>query len=899
VKILFLGASPLNAVALDIEDEVRAISEAIGGSLFRDEVTFIHHGAVDAAMLLQSLEKLKPDVVHFSGHGSNGHIALRYGDDYRMVKPEILARVLKRYDLKLLMLNCCYSIEQEEALASAALSVIGTTAAIKDKTAVEFAKNFYRNLCDGYRIDHAYFNAQVVVNVNQGEHSPFHRIGSDTLRFFYGKQAGAFDDSAPLPPGISRRLGSIHLHIDGGAERKLVRSAMAVHHARGYPTEQNSVIQFLPGRQRKLDPEMYSLHTPGIEQEELDYFSTTCLHPGPELPEPAQWQKIKAATRDVLVQLDDLETSANASGVVLELERVVGAVDEAGNIELVDSLRLRDIDASAMFDGQDLLFKPNYRETWVAGTPLYELHFSLDLGRSPDDSMPPLTLQRVSEMSEQASLAVGGWFLFDDKRRWAYRSNGFEPAITRELLTDCYQRFKDVLDKAGITRWPGYKLRLIAEEAVAVWKSPLKKFPDVYTVSDLARWEANLHALKEFWVVAPNFLGDQDGRVFEAMHKQLRSGARYIYFLRSNADARRWISFRADLKERLQMEPKVDAYVFEFDDAFWDTNMTFIANPQSKSPLAMRLLTDRLNQQIIGGLLDGGSLAIQLVSRLKSALRDPHIRRCERVIIEPRHDKVAAVCLRFLKHPAEPEWEQVFDDLLAKQVSVSRGEIVRYGGHTIVVLFSGDRCLQRGVAYARGLHERLHNIGPDWYLRLGIGHGDGQQRARADGMSWCADAIHDAKEATYAALPDEPSLAVLTPQAYQRLKAVGLKTFPDLDLRGDAALSWITQPKPKPVNGLVPDQDARNAPLSLCEAIAATEPEARAADDADDADTVIIPMTRNIGGAVRDLQGRRRQQGTRFIARWPEGLPPKPDGSPPDDADRLATARQPGKLADE
>ncbi|WBS04959.1 CHAT domain-containing protein [Pseudoduganella sp. SL102] len=897
MKILFLGANPVNAAALDIEDEVRAISEAIQSSLFRDEVTFIHNGAVDAAMLLQSLEKLKPDVVHFSGHGADGQIALRYGDDYRMVKPEMLVRVLKRYEVKLLVLNCCYSIQQEQALAGAALSVIGTTAAIKDKTAVEFAKNFYRNLCDGYRVDHAYYNAQIVVDLNQGEHSPFHRIGSDTLRFFHGKQAGTPEDSIVLPPGISRMLGSIHLHIDGGTERKLVRSAMAAHRTKGYLTEQNAVTQFIAGGQRNLDPEMYALHTPGIEKEELDYFSTTCLHSGPDLPEPAQWQKIKAATREVLVQLDDLETPANTSGVVLELERVVGTVDEGGNVELADSLRLRDSDVSAMFDGEGLLFKPNYRTNWVGGTPLYELHFSLDLDRSPDDrEPPPLELQRISKMSEQAALAVGGWFLFDDKRRWAYRSNGFEPAISKELLAGCYQRFKEVLNNAGVSRLPGYRLRLIAEEAVAVWKSPLRKFPDVYTVSDLARWEAGLDQLEEFWVVAPNFLGDQDGRVFEAMHKQLRKGARYIYFLRSNADARRWISFRADLKERLQMEPKMDAYVFEFDDAFWDTNMTFIANPRSKSPLAMRLLTDRLTQKIIGGLLDSGPLAIQLVGRLQSALRDPHIRRCERVIIEPRHDKIAAVCLRFLQHPAEPDWEQIFDDLLAKQVSVSRGEIVRYGGHTIVVLFVGARCLQSGVAFARGFRDRLHNIGPAWQVRLGIGYGDGQQRARADGMSWCADAIHDAKETTWAALPGEPSLAVLTPQAYQRLKAVGMATFPDLDLCGDAALSWITQQKPKPVDGPPPDQGARNAPLSLHEAFAATEPVVRTVNGAD---TVVIPMTRIMGDGGRNLRNRQQPQRTRFIAPWREEPVPKPAGSPPEDAGELAKARQPGKIADE
>jgi hypothetical protein len=640
---------------------------------------------------------------------------------------------------------------------------------------------------------------------------------------------------------------------------------------------------------------MYALHTPGIAQEELDYFSTTCLHDGPDLPEPAQWQKIKAATREVLVQLDDLETAANASGVVLELERVVGTVDEAGNVELADSLRLRDSDVSAMFDGQDLLFKPNYRKNWVGGTPLYELHFSLDLERGPGDIEPPLALQRISNLSEQAGLAVGGWFLFDDKRRWAYRSNGFEPAISRELLAGCYQRFEEVLNKAGVTGLPGYRLRLIAEEAVAVWKSPLKKFPDVSTVSDLARWEASLDPLREFWVVAPNFLGDQDGRVFDAMHKQLRKGARYVYFLRSNADARRWISFRADLKERLQMEPKMDAYVFEFDDAFWDTNMTFIANPRSKSPLAMRLLTDRLTQQIIGGLLDSGSLAVQLVGRLQSALRDPHIRRCERVIIEPRQDKVAAVCLRFLEHPAEPDWEQAFDDLLAKQVSVSRGEIVRYGGHTIVVLFAGARCLQSGVAYARGLGERLHNIGPNSQVRPGIGYGDGQQRARADGMSWCADAIHDAKEATHAALPGEPSLAVLTLPAYQRLKAVGMATFPDLHLRGDATLSWITQRKLKPADSPPPDQGAHNAPLSLREAVAASESETRAIDGAD---TLTLTMARFVGG-VRDVRRRRQPHGTRFIAPWREEPPPQPAGSPPDNASKLAHAGQPGTIADE
>src|SRR5688572_25741210 len=67
--ILFLAANPADTERLAIDREAHAIHEALERSGHRDRFEFATRWAVGPLDLLRELRKLRPSIVHFSGHG--------------------------------------------------------------------------------------------------------------------------------------------------------------------------------------------------------------------------------------------------------------------------------------------------------------------------------------------------------------------------------------------------------------------------------------------------------------------------------------------------------------------------------------------------------------------------------------------------------------------------------------------------------------------------------------------------------------------------------------------------------------------------------------------------------------------------------------------------------------
>lgn len=69
IKILFLAANPRDTDRLRLDEEVRAIDEALRKADFRDYFELHSHGAVRIEDLQELLLRYQPQIVHFSGHG--------------------------------------------------------------------------------------------------------------------------------------------------------------------------------------------------------------------------------------------------------------------------------------------------------------------------------------------------------------------------------------------------------------------------------------------------------------------------------------------------------------------------------------------------------------------------------------------------------------------------------------------------------------------------------------------------------------------------------------------------------------------------------------------------------------------------------------------------------------
>ena len=179
INILFLAANS-SEVGLRLDEEVKAIDQALFKAEFRDHFELIQHHAVSVSDLQELLLRHEPDIVHFSGHGSSaGEIILKAASrstvensGQRKIATEkspatsepgyVSARALSRTfgllkaNIQCVVLNACYSKVQAEAIAEHIDVVIGMSKAIGDTAAISFSTAFYRALAFGKDLELAF-----------------------------------------------------------------------------------------------------------------------------------------------------------------------------------------------------------------------------------------------------------------------------------------------------------------------------------------------------------------------------------------------------------------------------------------------------------------------------------------------------------------------------------------------------------------------------------------------------------------------------------------------------------------------------------------------------------------------------------------------------------------------
>jgi hypothetical protein len=159
-QILILAANPQNTDRLRLDEEVREIQAALEESRNRDEFEVITRWAVRVDDLQKVLLDHKPDLVHFSGHGSGDHGLIL--EDERgqacMVSTSALAKLFALFQdtIQCVCLNACYSEVQAEAIHAAIPFVIGMNQPIGDKGAIKFAQGFYRAIGANRSIEEAH-----------------------------------------------------------------------------------------------------------------------------------------------------------------------------------------------------------------------------------------------------------------------------------------------------------------------------------------------------------------------------------------------------------------------------------------------------------------------------------------------------------------------------------------------------------------------------------------------------------------------------------------------------------------------------------------------------------------------------------------------------------------------
>lgn len=203
LRALFLAANPLSTERLSLDKEIREITSKIRSSEYRDLVELISIWAVRPDDLLQSLNTYKPQIVHFSGHGSpSGIILVDQKGDEKLVPASALKTLFTalKDNIQVVILNACYSKTQAEAIAQTIDCTIGMEEAIGDEAAIAFISSFYRAIGFGRSIQAAFEQGKVALMLEgiPEEHVPvlLSRPGVDPSKIILAHLSSAEQEPA-------------------------------------------------------------------------------------------------------------------------------------------------------------------------------------------------------------------------------------------------------------------------------------------------------------------------------------------------------------------------------------------------------------------------------------------------------------------------------------------------------------------------------------------------------------------------------------------------------------------------------------------------------------------------------------------------------------------------------
>ncbi|MGK7925751.1 MAG: AAA-like domain-containing protein [Spirulina sp.] len=209
-KILILTANPENSTPLRLDREVREIDEALIRSKQRDRFELEQKWAVRPGDVQRAILELKPQIVHFSGHGAGeGGLALEdESGSVRLVSTEAIARLFELFadTVECVVLNACYSEVQAKAIAAHIDYVVGMDREISDRAAGEFAVGFYDAIGAGESFEFACKLGANRINLAglEEHHIPILKRRSDRLKQKSSQDNKILPGSLEFPEGQVR-----------------------------------------------------------------------------------------------------------------------------------------------------------------------------------------------------------------------------------------------------------------------------------------------------------------------------------------------------------------------------------------------------------------------------------------------------------------------------------------------------------------------------------------------------------------------------------------------------------------------------------------------------------------------------------------------------------------------
>lgn len=160
INILFLASNPIDTSSLRLDEEIRAIDQHLQKSKNSQMFEIKQAWAVRISDLQEALLRYQPDIVHFSGHGSetNEILLMDASGTKQAVSNRALANLFStlKDKIRCVVLNACYSEQQAGEIAKNIDCVIGISKAFSDKAAIDFSASFYQALGYGMNVKVAF-----------------------------------------------------------------------------------------------------------------------------------------------------------------------------------------------------------------------------------------------------------------------------------------------------------------------------------------------------------------------------------------------------------------------------------------------------------------------------------------------------------------------------------------------------------------------------------------------------------------------------------------------------------------------------------------------------------------------------------------------------------------------
>lgn len=167
--ILILGASPKDAARPGLTREYQAIDAQLRNSDRRDDFELRPAWESGAAALPGLILRYRPEILHFSGHGSDkGELIFEGADGKgRPADKKTVAEVFGVFagTVRCVVLNACYSESQALLIAQHVDVVIGMRGALRVQSAIAFSAGFYEALGYGCSFAKAFELAKLRIDL--------------------------------------------------------------------------------------------------------------------------------------------------------------------------------------------------------------------------------------------------------------------------------------------------------------------------------------------------------------------------------------------------------------------------------------------------------------------------------------------------------------------------------------------------------------------------------------------------------------------------------------------------------------------------------------------------------------------------------------------------------------